>query len=154
MKVSLLKRLSVTVMFLVTLFLDWVGFCLGGLSDISKLRFSFQVIFCPSFQWDIFPFWIRTFCYSVFVHALLVIFPHCVFEIYSWELCAQLTAWSLLMCFLVITPKAFNVCNVKGRIALDLLTAVNAKSGVRMATAVIRCGGRKNLLVDLMQDFI
>lgn len=93
-------------------------------------------------------------CYNVFVHALLVIFSHCVFEIYSWELCAQLTAWSLLTCFLVTPPKAFNICNVKGRIALDLLTAVNAKSGVRMATAVIRCGGRKNLLVDLMQDFI
>lgn len=89
---------------------------------------------------------------NVFVHALLVIFSHCVFEIYSWELCAQLTAWSLLTCFLVTTPKVFNVC--KGRIALDLLTAVNAKYGVRMATPVIRCGGRKNLVVDLMQDYI
>lgn len=78
-----------------------------------------------------------------------------MFEIYSWELCTQLTAWSLLTCFLVTTPKALNVCNVKGRIVLDLLTAANAKFGVRMATAVIRCGGRKkDLLVDLMQDFI
>lgn len=43
---------------------------------------------------------------------------------------------------------------VKGRIALDLLTAVSAKYGVRMAIPVIRCGGRKNLVVDLMQDYI
>lgn len=63
-----------------------------------------------------------------------------MFEIYSGELYAQLTAWSLLTCFLVTTPKAFNVCNIKGRIALDLLTAVNAKTGVRMDTAVTRCG--------------
>jgi len=77
-----------------------------------------------------------------------------VFEIYSWELGAQLTACSFLTFFLVTTPKTFNVCNVKGRIALDLVTAVDAKSGVRMATAVISCEGRKNLMVDLMQDFI
>lgn len=85
---------------------------------------------------------------------MLLIFPHCAFELYSWELCTQLTASSLLTCFLVTTPKAFDVCNVKGRIALDLLTVVNDKSGVRMATAVTECGDRKNLLVDLMQDFI
>lgn len=43
---------------------------------------------------------------------------------------------------------------VKGWIALDLQTAANAKYEVSMATPVIRCGGRKNLVVDLMQDYI
>lgn len=43
---------------------------------------------------------------------------------------------------------------VKGWVALDLWTAANAKYGVRMATPVTRYGSRKNLMVDLMQDYI